>query len=249
MHGTGNGYNVVENDSMPKRNTVSAGWLSTRRSMLLRAKQLDKNAQAALCQVYWQPVYGFVRAHNIDPELAQDITQGVFDNLLRRDLRTLDLERGSRFRSWLKRVVRSHLFNVLKSSRRASRVEVSVENEVSSCAASLVALDTVQQDRLFDQRTALALIDRAWDRLRRGKYAEQQALFEHLRKSLCGEDTELTDSQLSQRLYQCESYVRASRKRLKDGEFPEAMRGELRDIGVTEQRLDEELRALCEALG
>jgi hypothetical protein len=49
-------------------------------------------------------------------------------------------------------------------------------------------------------------------------------------------------------LRQCESYVRGARKRLKDDEFPEAMRDELRSVGVSEQRLDEELRALCDAL-
>jgi DNA-directed RNA polymerase specialized sigma24 family protein len=233
---------------MSKLNTVGAGWLPTQRSMLLRAQQQDRSALAALCQVYWQPVYGFVRAHNINPELAEDITQGVFDNLLRRDLRTLDLERGSRFRSWLKRVTRSHLLNVLESIRRVSRIEVLGAEGNSTCDESLVAVDTIEQDLLFDQRTALALIDRAWERLRRAKYADQPLLFEHLRRSLCAEETAMTDRELSEHLRQCESYVRGARKRLKDGEFPAAVRDELRSIGVKEQRVDEELRALCEAL-
>jgi len=238
---------------MSEQNTVAGRWLPTRRSMLLRAKQHDKSALAALCQVYWQPVYGFVRAHNIDPALAQDVTQGVFDNLLRRDLRTLDLERGSRFRSWLKRVVRGHLFNVLKANRRITRIEV-VREEDSTCEDShvpvdpLLAVDQVEQDRLFDQRAALALIDEAWERLRRERYTDDPLLFEHLRLSLSGEETAMSDTELSRHLDQCESYVRGARKRLKDHEFPDAMRNELRRIGVSERRLDEELRALCEAL-
>jgi len=227
------------------RAPVWKGFHTTRRSMLLRAKQRDGSALSTLCEVYWQPVYAFVRAHGVKHDLALDITQGVFHNLLWRDLRTLDLERGSRFRSWLKRVTRSHLLNVLKTSRRVARIEVTGE---PAEAAGCVAADLARQDRLFDQHTAVVLIDCAWERLRREKYADEPLLFEHVRQSLSAEATAMTDSELSRHLGQCDCYVRAVRKRVKDHEFPEAMRAELRGIGVGEQRLDEELRALCDAL-
>jgi DNA-directed RNA polymerase specialized sigma24 family protein len=232
-----------------RRASANKGWLATHRSMLLRAKQRDTRALAALCQIYWEPVYGFVRAHGIDRELAREVTQGVFDNLLRRDLRSLDLDRASRFRSWLKRVTRSHLFNELKQRRRIARIEVSEGEADGSAAAATAAIDAEGQDRLFDQRTALALIARAWERLQREKYADQSALFEHVKQSLSGEETALTDAALSAQLGQCDCYVRSVRKRVKDKEFPSAMRDELRSVGVGEPRLDEELRSLCAALG
>lgn len=230
------------------RTALWQGFQTTRRSVLLRAKEHDQRALSTLCEVYWHPVYAFVRAHGVNRDLALDITQGVFHNLLRRDLRTLDLERGSRFRNWLKRVTRSHLLNVLKSSRRVSHVEIAGEPTQGADTDGWPSADIAKQDQLFDQRTAMALIDRAWERLRREKYAAQGTLFEHVRQSLSAEATRMTDSELSRHLGQCDCYVRAVRKRVKDQEFPEAMRAELRSVGVSERRLDEELRALCEAL-
>ncbi|MGC4093025.1 MAG: hypothetical protein QM756_35090 [Polyangiaceae bacterium] len=35
---------------------------TTRLSLIRQAKQLDQQALAALCEVYWQPVYWFVRS-------------------------------------------------------------------------------------------------------------------------------------------------------------------------------------------
>jgi len=220
-------------------------WLLTDRSLLVRAKQRDKRALSALCRVYWRPVYCYVRAHHIDHELALDITQGIFLNLFRRDLLTLDLERGSRFRSWLKRVAHRQVLNALKSKRRIGRSELPEE---VAADASLFAVDVALQDRLFDRRTAQVLIERAWERLRRERFAERSVLFEHVRGHLCGERTALTHLELSRRLGQCDSYVGAQCNHVKNEEFPEAMRAELRSIGVSERRLNEELRALRDAL-
>ena len=44
--------------------------------------QQSHAALAALCQIYWYPLYSFVRRQNYSPEEAQDLTQAFFARLL-----------------------------------------------------------------------------------------------------------------------------------------------------------------------
>ena len=53
------------------------------------------NALAELCEVYWLPLYGYLRRRGYRPEEAQDLTQGFFARLLETDsIRTADPARG-----------------------------------------------------------------------------------------------------------------------------------------------------------
>src|SRR4029453_2228913 len=61
----------------------------------------SREALAALCQKYWQPVYAFVRSRGYDREQSQDLTQGFFVLLIEKNyLLDADSTRG-RFRSFL----------------------------------------------------------------------------------------------------------------------------------------------------
>ena len=213
--------------------------------ILRRAKLLEPAAVSAICEVYWRPVYNYVRAFGAPHELALDVTQGVFTELVARDLRQLDLERGRRFRDWLRRVARNRLLNVWKSRRRHAQREVPLEDPAASIACDPEALS---HERLFDRQTALVLIERAWERLRQERYARAPCSFEHLRESLSGGQPQMTDAELAAKLDACGSYVASARKRLREIYYPRALRRELRRIGIAEARLNEELRALLDAL-
>jgi len=58
-------------------------------------------ALAELCQVYWPPLYRYLRRRGYAAEQAQDLTQGFFARFLEREsVRTADPARG-RFRAFL----------------------------------------------------------------------------------------------------------------------------------------------------
>ena len=58
-------------------------------------------ALETLCRTYWYPVYAFLRQRGRCPEGAQDLVQGFFLHLLRREiLQNVQQHRG-RFRSFL----------------------------------------------------------------------------------------------------------------------------------------------------
>src|SRR5947199_10330917 len=80
---------------------------STRWTMVLEAGDSATAAAHALsalselCQIYWRPLYAFLRRQGYGPEDAQDLTQGFFAHLIEtRAYARADREKG-RFRSFL----------------------------------------------------------------------------------------------------------------------------------------------------
>ena len=68
-------------------------------------------ALANLCQIYWHPVYAFIRRRGYDRDQAEDLTQGFFARLLEKHyLLDADRERG-RFRSFLLTAVKHFIAN------------------------------------------------------------------------------------------------------------------------------------------
>src|SRR5262245_21132203 len=66
-----------------------------------RAAPEARAALAALCAVYWYPLYAYVRRRGHDAAGAEDLTQEFFARLLEKDvLAAADRSRG-RFRSFL----------------------------------------------------------------------------------------------------------------------------------------------------
>src|SRR5215467_1901453 len=64
-----------------------------------------------LCQVYWPPVYAFIRRNGYDSDQAQDLTQAFFAVMLEKNyLGDADRERG-RFRTFLLAAVKHFLAN------------------------------------------------------------------------------------------------------------------------------------------
>src|SRR5271165_7579667 len=63
--------------------------------------QAGRTALAALCQIYWYPLYAFARGRGHTPHDAQDLTQGFFLQILEnRALSQVDRLKG-KFRSFL----------------------------------------------------------------------------------------------------------------------------------------------------
>ncbi len=59
------------------------------------------SALTELCEIYWRPLYAFLRRQGYGPEDAQDLTQGFFAHLIEaRAYTRADREKG-RFRSFL----------------------------------------------------------------------------------------------------------------------------------------------------
>lgn len=165
---------------------------TTRWSLVLAARgemdsEASKRAFGELYRLYWYPVYAFMRQRckpPCSPELAADLTQELFAEVLARgDLRGLD-EREGRFRSWLMRVASNLRSNDLRRVRAQKR-DIRLEDSFDVVAAEeRYAGDVGQsatQEQLFDRRFALCLLTDCIDSLQNEYVARGKgALFERI---------------------------------------------------------------------
>src|SRR4029079_1897244 len=67
----------------------------------VRPTEDSRTALATLCQIYWHPIYAFIRRNGQDRDAARDLTQAFFAVLLEKNyLRDAQQKRG-RFRAFL----------------------------------------------------------------------------------------------------------------------------------------------------
>jgi RNA polymerase sigma-70 factor (ECF subfamily) len=166
---------------------------TTRWSLIAVASGDDAKARAALeelCGAYWRPVYAFMRRHGRAPDMAADLTQAFFAQVLeRRAFARADPSKG-RFRSYLLTSARNFLVNAHErevAGRRgggARHVDIDIDEAERCLAQGLPAADSTPHLE-FERQFAVRLVERTLDRLR-AEYAGrgQAPLFEQLQSSL-----------------------------------------------------------------
>lgn len=155
------------------RPAASADFATTSWTLVLQTAGDDAVAQTALerlCRDYWTPLYVYVRCRGYPHHEAEDLTQGFFLDLLRRDvIPRADPQRG-RFRAFLLTALQNHLHH--RHEHRAAQKRGGGKNLVAfdeTVAAEILAVvdrEALSPDRAYDRSWTLALLDRAMQRLR-----------------------------------------------------------------------------------
>ena len=169
---------------------------STRWNLVLVAAQSQspeamRGALADFCQLYWPPIYTFLRRRGCPPDDAQDLTQGFFAHLLQKNsLRRADPQQG-RLRTFLLGALQHFLANEADRARTLKRgggwKVVSMDEHLAEAEAALVAANGVGDTRFYDQTWAATLVSRAWERLQEALTTEGQARWlEELKPFLVG---------------------------------------------------------------
>jgi RNA polymerase sigma-70 factor (ECF subfamily) len=168
---------------------------TTHWSLVLAACQRDspeaREALSKLCEIYWYPVYAFIRRQGRDAEQAKDLTQELFARLLERHtFEVADREKG-RFRSFLLKCVQCFLSGERQKEQTLKRggqyVFVPLDEALAEHQYGAEPADPASPEMLFDRRWALTLLNRAMDRLKRDyDQAGKGAQFEVLREFLSG---------------------------------------------------------------
>jgi len=99
---------------------------ATRWSVVAAVRSGDSNERSraldTLCAAYWKPVYKYIRLkYSKGPDEAQDLTQGLFIELLERDLLSRFEPQKSRLRTYLRLCVDSFVLNEIKHAGRQKR--------------------------------------------------------------------------------------------------------------------------------
>ena len=123
-----------------------------------------------LRQIYWYPLYVFVRRLGHDSHDAADLTQEFFACILAKNyFRDADQERG-KFRSFL----RSSFMHFLSKERDRAKAQkrgggqrvIPLDFETGEKRYQFEPADTMTAEKIFERRWALTILDQVMARLR-----------------------------------------------------------------------------------
>lgn len=167
------------------------GWFATTHwSVVLTAGHHSTTgateALEKLCRAYWYPLYCFGRRQGLSPFDAEDLTQGFLAHLLeRKTLQKVSREKG-RFRSFLLAALKYFLADQRDKERAQKRgggcAVVSLDEEGAEQRYQRECSDDLDADKLYERRWAMAVLDRAFVRLREEFIiADKAILYDELR--------------------------------------------------------------------
>ncbi len=243
-------------DSPPLRRAAPRQFATTRWSQVLAAGQdptpESREALARLCEIYWYPLYAYVRRWGYDADEAQDLTQEFFSRLLEKEyLRDADPTRG-RFRSFLLASLKHFLSNERDRASAVKRggraVLVALERETAEGLYRLEPADLETPDKIFERRGALTLLERTLTRLRdEADEAGKSALFARLEGYLTGEQDTVPYAQLAGELGMSEGAIKVAVHRLRR-RFGALLREEIGETVSDPAAVDDEIRELFRIL-
>jgi len=211
----------------------------------------DSDARSALerlCQIYWRPVYAFIRRHGTAPHDAEDLTQEFFAFVLEKEtLKNAEKEKG-RFRTFLLTALTNFLRNQWDKQRRlkrgGSRQFISFDD--AEAAYQQAPAEDANPEAAFDRRWAFDLIERARQRLK-SECAQKSELFQALEPLLTQELTGPLRLELAARLNMNESALKVALHRMRR-RFGACLREEIAQTVRSRDEIEDEIRRLFTAV-
>ena len=203
---------------------MSDQFFTTQWTRVVAAKGETEDARLALselCDMYYDPVVGFLRKEGRSDDEARDLAHGFFAWLLSRDaLSSLERER-SRFRSYLLGALKHYLANQREKSSAQKRGSEITHLPIQPATDTNPGLDPADAsglppDQEFDRQWALHLIRKALGKLKEEwTEAGKEEEFNNLRPFLDGNASHGELTALAERTGQNENTLRSQLHRLR----------------------------------
>ena len=216
----------------------------------------SRSALATLCQVYWHPVYAFIRRNGSDRDQAQDLTQAFFAVLLEKNyLGDAKQERG-RFRSFLLTAVKHFLSNQRDRAQAQKRgggqadlsLDLSIDPMEVEAWYSPVAVDDVTPERLFELRWAHSLLEQTMAAFREEfARAGKAKHFDLLSDYLHGDSTGIRYDELAAEMGVTAGALRTQVHRMRR-RYRDLLRAQIAQTVSTPGEIDDEIRFLLTTL-
>ena len=230
---------------------------TTRWSLVLAAGSENTSSSlrlslAELCEIYWYPLYAFLRRRGFSAQDAEDSVQGFFARFLEKNyLAVVSPEKG-KFRSYLLGALKHFLANESDRKRAGKRgggrKTVSLEFEGAEKRYGLHPGHELTPERIFDRNWALALLDRVLTRLREERCAAGKAeLFDRLVVFLDGASDTPSRGEVATEFGMSEGAVKVAVHRLR-GRYREILKEEVAGTLAGPEETEEEIRYLLAAL-
>jgi RNA polymerase sigma-70 factor (ECF subfamily) len=214
----------------------------------------SRRALTALCEAYWYPVYVLVRHARRDPEIAQDLTQGFFVDLLDKDwLKVADPDRG-RFRNFLRTALRHYLSHERRDAaarkRGGGRPVLSLDFREAESRWQAEPVETTTPETLFERRWAQTLLTRTLTRLRTEMEGtpDSAARFRRLQPFLTDQSPRERYREAAAALSMTEAAIKKAVQRLRL-RFGDLLRAEVSQTVQEPREIEDEIRHLFTVLG
>jgi DNA-directed RNA polymerase specialized sigma24 family protein len=246
----------------PRRDTDGRddSFTSTRWTIVLEAGDSEiasahvLGALSKLCEIYWRPVYAFLRKHGHGSDDAQDLTQGFFADLIEtRAYARADREKG-RFRSFLLGALKHFVADTRDRGHALKRgggmvLEKLDEKAIAEAEAQVARAAKWQANEVYDSEWARSLLRQALGRLAQecalaGKSELLGCLMPYLTTP---EESAIPYEEISRRSHRPVATLRSDVARLR-ARYRAILREEVRGTVVDPAEVAEELRYLCRAL-
>ena len=242
--------------AVPSGAVHQGAFAPTRWSAVLTAGGSDtagaQDALAKLCQIYWYPLYAYVRRRGYGVEDAQDLTQGFFARFLERHwVNRADQGRG-RFRSFLLSALHHFLADEWDKARAIKRgggvSPLPMQFDTAETRYVREPADESTPERLFERRWAITLLEEVLARLRAEYEHERKGqTFAALHPMLVGDRAALPYAELATQMGLSENGVKSAVHRLRL-RYRQLLREEIAQTVGGPGEVDDELRHLFAVL-
>jgi RNA polymerase sigma factor (sigma-70 family) len=220
-----------------------------------RASSQDaRSALSELCQIYWRPVYFFLRRKGMAQHDAEDVTQGFFAELIETRAYARAQPAKGRFRSFLLGALKHFIAHARDRDRAQKRGGGSVPVQLDEAAISEAETQAARSqkssaDGVFEREWAASLLRQTLDRLAQEyMVAGKAALFEALKVHLAaGPAAAVPYEEMARRLGRAAATLRSDVARLR-ARYRAILREEVRGTVLDPRDVDEELRYLRQAM-
>jgi RNA polymerase sigma-70 factor (ECF subfamily) len=228
---------------------------TTQWSLIVRAAAADpadrEKALAEICELYWPPVYAFIRSRGNSPHDAEDLTQGLFAELLERnDFARADANHG-RLRSYLLTSASNHLVEAHRHKHRLKRGGYDVILSIDAEAAEMRCLipeprDEMSPDRVFERQWAITVMEGVVTALQeRYEQKGQRDLFHALKPFLMAISA-APQAELAEKLGMSAQTLRVSLHRLRQ-RYAELLRQAVKNTLGPHENVEDEIAHLMSA--
>jgi RNA polymerase sigma-70 factor (ECF subfamily) len=212
------------------------------------------SALSELCQIYWRPVYLFLRRQGVPQHDAQDLTQSFFADLIEHRAYARADEMKGRFRSFLLGTLKHFLAHARDRDRAQKRgggvlrvhLDEAALTEVETHAAPC---QNWSPDAVFEREWAVSVLRQALDRLAQEyAVAGKDTLFEALKVHLgAGAAAAVPYEEMAKRLGRGATTLRSDVARLR-ARYRAIVREEISGTVIDPRDVDGELRHLRQAM-
>lgn len=210
------------------------------------------NALASLCELYWYPLYAFVRRKGFEAHDAQDSVQAFFVFLLEKDLVNVADQQRGKFRTFLLTAFSNFLKNQIASKNAAKRGGgkqfLSFDFIAGEHKFSAEPSTQESPENFYLRQWAITLIDGVMEQLKENyEKAGKGCVFQALAPCLTPGASSQSYESIAEDLQLTVANVKTSVHRLRQ-RFREKLKAEIAQTVQEEWMIEEEIQELFQAL-